>query len=387
MYIFTMPRITFFLRSNILYCRVSLKGTTAEFSTNEKLIPEYWNQKAQKYQIKSAQSRYVTTLIESLSYKLKSLAVLSVHHNAKSIILALKPKLESQNQIVVIRLSDILQNFIEFESRSKSENTIKHHYIKLKNLKLFEASQKTVFYINSEDPQENFDLTSAEKFKLWFATTKKTNNISSASRNIELYKRAMQYAVQTGKIKTFDLIHYQPIRDVVKSPVVLTEDEFKKILFTQFESKTIAEIKDLYLFQCATGLAYCDIWNWRLKKTDAGNFIIGNRTKSDQLFFVPLDEVASAIFEKYEGKLPIYTNQHYNRVLKLIAQTVGINKKITTHSGRKTFATFMDQQGWSIESIARMLGHSSVKTTETYYIKPTSNRVELEFIQRQAALK
>lgn len=159
-------------------------------------------------------------------------------------------------------------------------------------------------------------------------------------------------------------------------------------MFSQanFESPFLERVRDLYLFQIGTGLSFSDIWgNWKIKNVDAGLVLTGSRTKTKQAYFVPINNVALAILEKYEYQLPKYENQVYNRILKEIAACLGIKKRHTTHSGRKTFATLMDQDGWSMESISRMLGHTSVRTTETYYIGRTFTRIENEMKKRAAS--
>ena len=72
-------------------------------------------------------------------------------------------------------------------------------------------------------------------------------------------------------------------------------------------------------------------------------------------------------------------NAVYNRILKEIAAVLNIDKKLTTHTGRNTFATVQDSKGWRRESIALMLGHKSIKRTEIYYVGNSFARIENEF--------
>lgn len=383
MFSIQMPRITFFLRNGILYCRVSFLRTTSEFSTNERLDPQSWDQSKQQYIGKSKQhKKFIDTLIESISYKLKTIALLSDIQSAKELIHSMLPKPVSPNKNR-ITLRECLKKYIQEMSTKKSSGTLKGYNTKLNNLIQFEKYIGSQFYILPESDNENFNLPMAEKFKEWFRNTRKTENVSTASRNIELYVNAMKLAMKQGQIKTFDLIVYAPERDAIKAPIVLNPQEIGKVKRSVFESELLSRVLDLYFFQCSTGLSFGDLWSWQLKETEIGLAITGYRTKSKQMYFVPLTTGARMILEKYKGEIPQYSNQVYNRALKTIANTLNISKKLTSHSGRKTFATLMDQEGWSIESIARMLGHSSIKTTESYYIQANSRRVELEFLTRQ----
>lgn len=386
MFSLQMPRITYFLRNGILYCRVSFKRSTSEFSTNQRIEPEYWNQAQQRYKGNSKQrNKFIETLLETISYKLKSIALLSDCTSAKELILSISPKPPAQTKRTTLK--DCLLVYIQEMSKVKSPGTIRGYLAKLNNLMQFEKAMSTRFYITPEKEQENFSLPVAEKFKEWFCATRKTDNVSTASRNVELYAKAMRLAQKKGEIKTFDLMAYETERDSLKPPIVLNESEVRKFARSLFESPVLCHALDLYFFQCSTGLSYCDLWNWELKETDIGLAITGFRTKSKQMYFVPLTPGARMILEKYKGSIPQYSNQVYNRSLKTIAIALNINKKLTSHSGRKTFATLMDKEGWSLESIARMLGHSSIKTTESYYIGQNSKRIELEFLSRSRISK
>lgn len=387
-----MPKISFFLRSNndnlksyVLYCRVSINSKAAEFSLGEKLEQKEWIQESQKVRSKNKErERFVNTLINSVEYKLKQIACLHSVHDPKKLIAMLKGKGESIEP--PIPLTQVLNDFIRSEAKTKTPTTIRNHYIKLKNLEQFQKNVGIVYMINPSCDRTAFDLPTAEKFKDWFMFTKKTRNITTASRCVELYKNAMHHAVKKGMIKTFDLSLYKTERDPGKNPVFLTSDEVLKIIQAKFQSPFLERVRDLYLFQIGTGLSFSDIWgDWKIKNVDAGLVLTGTRTKTKQAYFVPVNSAALAVLEKYDYELPKYENQVYNRILKEIAASLGINKRLTTHSGRKTFATLMDQDGWSMESISRMLGHTSVRTTETYYIGRTFTRVENEMKRRSGS--
>jgi len=387
-----MPKVSFFLRSNndkskscVLYCRVTVSGKTSEFSLGEKCDPKHWNQETQTFKSRNKdQTQFVNTLIDSVKYKIKSISAVQGIEDPKQLISMLKGKgSRSEKPITLI---ETVQNYISVQASDKRPGTIKNHLVKLNNLIEFEKYEKRTFLINAQNENECFDLPTAERFKDWFMTSKNTRNLTSASRCVELYRNAMHHAVKKGIIKHFELSIYRTERDPGKNPVFLTTDEVVKIIQAKFQSPFLERVRDLYLFQVGTGLSFCDIWgDWKIKDVEAGKVLTGCRTKTRQAYFVPLNNISLAILDKYDYNLPKYENQVYNRILKEIAASLGINKRLTTHSGRKTFATLMDQDGWSIESISRMLGHTSVRTTETYYIGRTFTRIENEMKKRAAS--
>lgn len=155
----------------------------------------------------------------------------------------------------------------------------------------------------------------------------------------------------------------------------LIEPEIKKLMNKKFSVKRLEEVRDVFLFQIFTGLAYIDAANL----TDSNIFEDGlgqkwirlTRQKSSIQANIPLLDVPLSILKKYSGLengklLPIHTNQKMNEYLKEIAALCGINKRLTTHCGRHSFSTLMLTKGISIESVSKMLGHTNITTTQIY---------------------
>lgn len=97
------------------------------------------------------------------------------------------------------------------------------------------------------------------------------------------------------------------------------------------------------------------------------------RHKTDTPVNVPLLKVPLAILKKYEGQLPkgqllpVLSNQKLNSYLKEIADLCGIQKNITFHLARHTFATTTTlAKGVPIETVSKMLGHTNIETTQIY---------------------
>lgn len=394
-----MPRITFFLRSNnnkanthSLYCRLVLNGIASEFSTNEEISPNQWDQETQIF-IGNTEEKtdYINLLTESIRYKLKTLVLLQKKENEslnpKKIIEIYKNpcKIEVVEHDVVI--FDVIQKFIDHEYKEGEIKpiTIAIHERFLRHLKEFLQVKKC--YVSE------FNEVKAEQFKEWFRSPRKTKkgklipatkNKTSASRHISFFRDALQWGVKNGIIKTHNLLYYEGERDKRKEIEPMTEDELFNLIQHNFVSQMLNNIKDLFLFQTATGISYGDIWsNFEIQDTESGKIIIGKRNKGDgNAFFVPYDELAEIILMKYNYKLPYYENGVYNRLLKEIAQLVGIKTYLKTHIARKTFATMKLSNGWTLGAVSVMLGHSSEKTTEQYYAKKTAKIIITEMNNR-----
>lgn len=158
--------------------------------------------------------------------------------------------------------------------------------------------------------------------------------------------------------------------------------ELKVLTETNMIPQHLIKAKDLYLFQCYTGLGYSDLYAFDSNKNiikgfDEKDWIQIKRKKTSQESILPLLGLARNILEKYDYVLPRLTNQHLNRGLKVIFKIANIKKRITTHTARKTFANLMHNEfGVPKESVSRMIGHTSVKTTERWYCTTNMRKIE-----------
>lgn len=179
----------------------------------------------------------------------------------------------------------------------------------------------------------------------------------------------------------------------------LTESEIELIQNKEFSGDGLNLVKDIFLFSCYTGLAYIDIYNLTTEQISVGIdgnlWVITNRQKTGTSSNVPLLPFAKSIIEKYRNHpftrnsrklLPVYTNQKVNEYLKTIADNCGISKKLTFHCARHTFATSVTlSNNVSIESVSKMLGHKSIKTTQ-HYAKILDKKVSEDMMVLQKAL-
>ena len=163
-----------------------------------------------------------------------------------------------------------------------------------------------------------------------------------------------------------------------------------------FSTERLNQVRDIFLFCCFTGLAYADVnklkRNEIVKGLDGEMWIFTKRKKTDTPCRIPLLPPALGLLNKYSdhpvccnlGKaLPVSTNQKMNAYLKEIAAICGIDKLLTFHIARHTFATTVTlSNGVPIESVSKMLGHTNIKTTQHY-----AKILDLKVSQDMAALK
>lgn len=168
-------------------------------------------------------------------------------------------------------------------------------------------------------------------------------------------------------------------REEPTEPEFLTLEEVDRIYNCNPGSKRLEVIKDMFLMSAFTGLAFTDVSQLTedhiVTDNDGNKWIRKPRQKTKQMSNIPLLDVPLAIIEKYQGDkkaakkgvlLPIPCNQVMNRYLKEIAEICKINKHLTMHTARHTYATLCLSQGVSLKNVSKMLGHANVKMTERY---------------------
>lgn len=152
----------------------------------------------------------------------------------------------------------------------------------------------------------------------------------------------------------------------------LTPEEFQKIKKVKLPTECLEQVRDVFVFQAYTCLAYTDLRNFDARKIveiKGMPVYAGKRDKTGKQFTIPLLEPPLAILSKYGNRLPVISNVKYNQYLKLVAQAAGIDKPVSTHWARHTGATMLLNNGVDMRIISRICGHSSTRITEQVYAR------------------
>ena len=182
-------------------------------------------------------------------------------------------------------------------------------------------------------------------------------------------KTIVQFGIDNGKIKInpFAGIH---LRKGEKSIQFLSEEEVEKIRTTDFHNESLNKVRDLFVFQAASGLSYTDMaklvpTDFQVTK-DGQYYIHDKRNKTGVFYTAVILEQGVEILKKYHFKLPIIGNHKLNVYLKTIRDLCGIDKPIFSHVARHTYATRCLNRGIRLEVVAKLLGHSTTRITQHY---------------------
>ncbi len=152
----------------------------------------------------------------------------------------------------------------------------------------------------------------------------------------------------------------------------LTEEEFEMIRNVSLPTETLRKVRDMFVLQCLTGLSYADLVNFDFSKVSEYkglHYLSADRVKTGIEFCAVLLPEAMEIINRYDGQIPKISNQQYNMRLKIVAERAGIEKDIASHWGRRTCGMLLLNKGVSIEIVSKVLGHTSIRTTESAYAK------------------
>lgn len=272
-----------------------------------------------------------------------------------------------QNQIMIPSAKDMktehsASSFLDFmgeqiEKENISKGTKAHHESTL-NLLLQYGKIRKFEQVNSE---------AVEEWMRWVA--------ARGIRQITVHdhwKRLRKYiriAQRKGKIPFNAVSGVSVKRGEAREREHLTDKEIKKWINKRMPLPYLEATRDRFIVQMGTGLAYADMLTTdfsRHEKVGDMETISSTRVKTGKRCFIVILPMAVKVLQKWGWKVPPISNQKYNTYLDRVAILCGINKHITSHVGRHTYACQCLAHGVRLEAVQRTLGHSSIKTTQIY---------------------
>lgn len=211
-----------------------------------------------------------------------------------------------------------------------------------------------------------------EEFRIWLLTEHNLSH-NGAVKILALLKKVVNRAVANNKMAFNPFATFKLDRQTT-SPDFLTEEELRKIINFNSPLPRLERTRDMFLFACYTGLSYIDVKTLKAEHLERDNqgrmWIKKKRVKTGILSRIPLLPSAKMLLDKYAGGetlMPIYSDKDVNLYLKDIAILCNIDKRVTYHTARHTFASTVTlANNVSLIVVSKMLGHSNLRMTEHY---------------------
>lgn len=352
-----------------IYAKLFINTQKIEISTNRRIELYKWDKKNKKAKEDEELNQFLE-LYKIKLYNTYSKALLKDEYLTpelfKEIFLGTKKE--------KVKIHYLLETATLHNTNFEKMIGIKYSYGSYKNYKstLKYLNEFVPMYTNAKDiPLEEVNYNFCEAY-YGYVTTEKTCTTNGANKQIQRLKKIVNYAIKQGFISKNPMATFTLEFKQVKR-VVLSIEELKKLIQFDFQRPTLEKVRDVFIFQCFTGLSYADIKTLNLRDIE-DNLIKMDRAKTGNKFVVPLLPQALELIDKYADYenatnpiFPVLSNQKMNLNLKLIQEIVGIKKSLTTHIGRHTFATTIAlANGVPIETVSKMLGHTKISTTQVY---------------------
>ncbi len=360
-----------------IYLRITLDGKRLELSAHRRIPPASWDNQSGCAIGPGDETIILNNYLNTLKAKVQRQYNILDSLGKEITVDAIKNGLFGQTEKKYTLLNMLRYHNDEMKKRVGIDialGTYKHYRTALTRLQDFIRHQYRKDDILLDDLNHAF----ITKFEAWLKTVHHCSH-NTTTKHVKKLKKVVNMALANEWLLRDPFMKYKcsfkPTNRGYLNPNELNILEEKS-----FTIPRLQKVKDIFLFCCYTGLSQSDVES--LTSTDISigmdgeKWIIIYRKKTDTRSPIPILPKALAIIEKYKDDpeanangmlLPVNTNQRMNGYLKEIADVCGIVKNLTMHLARHTFATTVTlANGVPIETVSKMLGHTSIKTTQIY---------------------
>lgn len=366
------------LRGNqLIYLRITVNGQRIEWSTKRECAPAKWNSAAGRAKGTKEDTRSLNTYLDLLQSKVYDAQYDLCREGQPVSAELIKSRLTGTEEKPYTLIAVFEQHNKTIEhliGKTYAKGTWTKYETTLAHIRDFLKWKYRVHDMNIR--QINYSFITDFEFYLQSQKNISTNTNGKYIKNLKkiIGECVIKGWLDKNPFQGFKIKHVDP-----EIPH-LTLHELSLFESKKFTNERLSLVKDLFLFSCYTGLAYVDTSKLTIENIhigiDKSKWIIKTREKTNILSRIPLLPIALEILDKYKnhpavcnsGKLlPTLSNQKVNAYLKEIADLCGINKEITFHVARHTFATTVTlSNGVPIETVSKMLGHKKLQTTQIY---------------------
>lgn len=376
-----------------LTCRITNELERKEFSTGIFINPEYWNATKQKAHPPNKGNSQINTQLSLIKQEInQAFLYLQVQEKEFSV-----DDIYSQFKGENVKLDKSIKGMFHLHI-TKQEKLIGISTTKVSVAKFYQTQAHVLSFIKQKYNRSDYllkDMSMAfiTEFEFYLKAEKKFMQ-NTIYKTLQRFRQIVKLSVALDYLPKDPFLLYKG-KKPKKEIVFLSKDELRKLEQHQFVSERLQQVADMFIFCCYTGLAYTEMA--ALVETniqtgfDDNKWLYIKRQKTKKSYEVPLLTKASYILDKYKTEdhlLPVVSNQRFNSYLKEIAEIVGIDKILTHHIARKTFAsTILLFNNVPMEIVSELLGHSEIGITQQHYAKIVKEKISEEMGKLNSKLK
>ncbi|MAU70625.1 MAG: transposase [Pseudozobellia sp.] len=379
--------VHFWLRKNALkkdgtapiYARIWIDSKAVDISTKKAVLEKNWNYNACRVKSKVKNSGNINDALDTVNLNLKSAYRQLLEKGHPITAEAIKLRYTGKDR-EVLTLMELITYHRENEIQKLAPGTVKNYKATEKYIRRFiqkEYKVKDIYLLH-------IDYSFITKFENYLRTCsplKKSQPLrnNGIMKHLERLQKLTNMALKHGWIKSNPFNLFQLKFDSYDS-AFLEQSELDYLMNVSLSNDSMSLVRDIFIFSCYTGLSYIEVKNLSAKNIvegiDCEDWIVLRRKKSNVPVKLPLLNEAKLILQKYASYpkaengyhlLPVFSDQRLNLYLKQIASICKIDKHITFHVARHTFATTIALlNDVPIETVSKLLGHRKLSTTQKY---------------------
>ena len=360
-----------------IYLRITCRKQSVEVAIGRKINPELWSAEIGGAKGNTKEARDVNDQITDVKNQLREIMRQMRDDGVEITPLSLKNKwlgISPDEKTILGIFQEHNDKVRQLVGKDFADGTRERYEVAYRHVKEFIRWK----YKKDDLLLSDLDHAFVTELEFYLKTIRKCCH-NSAMKYIKNFKKIVRIALASGWMRVDPFANYKmSLKKVDRG--FLTEEELSAIQNKDLYCERLRQVRDIFLVGCMTGLAYSDLKKLstdNLVKGDDGNlWIYVNRTKTNVPSHIPLLPLAAQIIDKYSSHpycasknvlLPVASNQKLNAYLKEIGNLCGISKDLSSHIARHTFATTVTlNNDIPIESVSKMLGHSSINMTKTY---------------------
>jgi site-specific recombinase XerD len=360
-----------------IYMRVTINGKRIEISSQRYIDPKKWSSSQGKMKGNTEEARSVNSYFEILKAKVYDHQRDLLYAGKNVTYEAMKEKLllkENKKRMLIPIFEQHNNQVKELIGSEYAKDTLTRYQTSLKH---------TINFIKWKFNCPDIDIQSIDHafvsdFDFYLRSVRKCAN-NSTVKYMKNFKKIIRICMANGWLQSDPFINYKArIKEVER--MYLTQQELLILSEKDCHTERLTQVRDVFLFSCYTGLAYIDVRKLTpdhlVNGIDGEKWIYTYRQKTHTPSRIPLLPAALSIIEKYadypttvnKGRLlPLLSNQKMNAYLKELAAICQIQKDLTFHCARHSFATSVTlANGVPIETVSKMMGHTNIRTTQHY---------------------
>lgn len=365
------------IRQFPIYIRLTVNGNRLEFSTKKFVDSSKWSADLAKIKGTTEEARSINSYLDLMKSKVLDIQMELIHKNQEVNIENFKSKLfglEEKQRMLVPIFQDHNNKIKELVGKEYASGNLERYTTSLKH---------TIEFLEWKYKVSDIDITKINHafitdYEFYLRSVRNCAN-NTAVKYIKNFNKIIKICLANDWLEKNPFANYKSkVREVERT--CLSEEEIQSIIEKDFKTERLSLVRDIFIFSCFTGLAYIDVKNLTKSHISIGidgeKWIFTHRQKTESASKIPILPVTQMIIDKYENHpqsnnenklLPILSNQKMNAYLKEIAGVCEIEKELTFHIARHTFATTVTLTNVvPIETVSKMLGHKNIQTTQHY---------------------